>query len=680
MKKLILGFAILFFYSHAYTQTSGGPDAYGYTWKNSNHSTSPPSYSWVDISSKGTLVNGLADDNVVGPITPPAGFQFYWYPISKFWIGSNGYISFNGANMASPFPASIPSTAGANDWVALHLSDLNFAGANNPGKCYYYMNNDSIVISYHNVPYWNVSTGYSGSNTFQVIFSSIDKSITCNYKSMNAGSTTLPIDNAIGIENITGSLGLQAQIDVVPGNNFTIKYYYPSNVTYSVTDGGVNWNNNEDDGGYFISVSNTPYYLKSSIKNFGNQPLGSFTVTDTIYSGVPAVSNGSATVSGLAPGSDTTILFSNAFYAQFSGTFRFASRVQGINGDLVPANNRKVQKIKSINTNVAQYILDYSDGTAEGSLSWNGGNGGVGVYFMPPKYPARIDATRFHIASNSATTPQGFSAMIFDDSGPNGSPGNLLDSVFVPPTSVQVGLYNTVQAQDTTIYLSSGGVYVAWYMGGADIGISSDNNGPASGRTFEILGTAWADYRSKLTEDFLIGVSVSTPPFPQANFQVDSSMSPTMSFTDVSTNSPTKWYWDFGTGDTSAIQNPAYTYTANGSYTVCLAATNNLGTDTVCKTVRVRGIGIDEVHLSDDIFVYPNPASDIAYLDIPAGLAAAELVLEVFSVTGQHVLLPYVVDSNRLVLKTKNLTPGNYLIQITKPGDPRRGVVKLEKR
>ena len=353
---------------------------------------------------------------------------------------------------------------------------------------------------------------------------------------------------------------------------------------------------------------------------------------------------------------------------------------KALSGDLVPANNRKVQKIKAINTNVAQYILDYSDGTAEGSLSWNGGNGGVGVYFMPPEYPAKIDGTRFHIASNSTTSPQGFSAMIYDDSGPNNSPGVLIDSVYVPPTSVQVGIYNSVQALDTTIYLSSGGVYVAWYMGGPDIGISSDNSGPASGRTFEILGTAWADYRSKLTEDFLIGVLVSTPPFPKANFQVDSSMSPTMTFTDVSTNSPTKWYWDFGTGDTSAIQNPSYTYTANGSYTVCLAATNNLGTDTACKTIQVRNIGLEETHLSDDFFVYPNPSVDIAYLDVPVGHAAAELIIEAFTVGGQRVMLPYVVEANRIVLKTKNLASGMYLIHITKPGDPRRAVAKLQKR
>ena len=182
MKKLVLLIASIAITFIANSQTSGGPDAYGYTWKNSSHTTSPPVYSWVDITNKGTEVTGLADDNVVGPYSVPSGFAFYWYPITQFWIGSNGYISFNGANIASPFPGSIPSSGGANDWLALHLSDLNFAGSNNSGECWYYANNDSIVVSYINVPYWVVASPYySGSNTFQVIISSLDSSITYNY-------------------------------------------------------------------------------------------------------------------------------------------------------------------------------------------------------------------------------------------------------------------------------------------------------------------------------------------------------------------------------------------------------------------------------------------------------------------------------------------------------------------
>lgn len=56
-----------------------------------------------------------------------------------------------------------------------------------------------------------------------------------------------------------------------------------------------------------------------------------------------------------------------------------------------------------------------------------------------------------------------------------------------------------------------------------------------------------------------------------------------VNFTDQSTNSPTSWSWDFGDGGTSTLQNPAHAYTAPGSYTVTLTATNAAGSDQEIK-------------------------------------------------------------------------------------------------
>jgi PKD repeat protein len=63
----------------------------------------------------------------------------------------------------------------------------------------------------------------------------------------------------------------------------------------------------------------------------------------------------------------------------------------------------------------------------------------------------------------------------------------------------------------------------------------------------------------------------------------------TVSFVDLSTNSPTSWQWDFGDGNTSTTQNPSHTYLANGTYTVCLIASNACGTDTFCTSLSVAG-------------------------------------------------------------------------------------------
>src|SRR2546425_6793691 len=84
--------------------------------------------------------------------------------------------------------------------------------------------------------------------------------------------------------------------------------------------------------------------------------------------------------------------------------------------------------------------------------------------------------------------------------------------------------------------------------------------------------------------------ALSPPPTPQppvASF----SGSPTsgtaplaVSFTDTSSGQPTSWAWTFGDGGTSTAQNPSHVYTAAGTYSVALTATNTVGSNTLTKT------------------------------------------------------------------------------------------------
>ncbi|HLG02571.1 MAG TPA: PKD domain-containing protein, partial [Bacteroidia bacterium] len=55
----------------------------------------------------------------------------------------------------------------------------------------------------------------------------------------------------------------------------------------------------------------------------------------------------------------------------------------------------------------------------------------------------------------------------------------------------------------------------------------------------------------------------------------------TVTFTDLSTNSPTSWSWTFtgGTPSTSTLQNPIITYNTPGTHNVSLTATNGNGSD-----------------------------------------------------------------------------------------------------
>lgn len=67
----------------------------------------------------------------------------------------------------------------------------------------------------------------------------------------------------------------------------------------------------------------------------------------------------------------------------------------------------------------------------------------------------------------------------------------------------------------------------------------------------------------------------------------------TVQFTDLSTNNPDNFLWDFGNGNTSTLKNPSATYSLPGKYSVSLRVTNALGTNV--KTI------------TDYITVYPIP-------------------------------------------------------------------------
>jgi PKD repeat protein len=87
-----------------------------------------------------------------------------------------------------------------------------------------------------------------------------------------------------------------------------------------------------------------------------------------------------------------------------------------------------------------------------------------------------------------------------------------------------------------------------------------------------------------------ITTTTATPtpvPLPVANFAgtpLSGSAPLTVQFSDTSTGNPTSWSWSFDDGGTSTAQNPSHTYSAAGSYTVTLTATNYGGSNSITKT------------------------------------------------------------------------------------------------
>ncbi|PCI93635.1 MAG: hypothetical protein COB15_16025 [Flavobacteriales bacterium] len=76
---------------------------------------------------------------------------------------------------------------------------------------------------------------------------------------------------------------------------------------------------------------------------------------------------------------------------------------------------------------------------------------------------------------------------------------------------------------------------------------------------------------------------------PSVDFSVDVDTTCTgiVNFTDLSSNGPTSWVWDFGDTNGSTQQNPSHTYSSNGLYTVELTADNGIGSGNLIKTAFV---------------------------------------------------------------------------------------------
>lgn len=128
-----------------------------------------------------------------------------------------------------------------------------------------------------------------------------------------------------------------------------------------------------------------------------------------------------------------------------------------------------------------------------------------------------------------------------------------------------------------------GDVFIGYTVPGG-VAWSSYTSTFAVNRSYVQTGFGW----SELTGDFHFRVVTSElTGAPEALYSYTAAAEPTINFNDESTNSPTSWFWDFGDGTTSTEENPTHTFLSNGSFNVCLTATNAISSDTYCDFVVV---------------------------------------------------------------------------------------------
>ena len=179
----------------------GGPDLFGYRWKDSNEPNGP-AYVWTDIAANPNAVrvttwNGTLDDGYTNAIPIGFDFKFYGTNYSNFYLSTNGFLSFTALTSSYYSNATIPNGAAPNNIIAPFWDDLD---GRTQGTVHYLKEADKLTIQFTNWQKYNAT----GSFTFQIVLRSNDR-IMFYYNNLNGTLTSA----TVGIENAAGTDGLQ---------------------------------------------------------------------------------------------------------------------------------------------------------------------------------------------------------------------------------------------------------------------------------------------------------------------------------------------------------------------------------------------------------------------------------------------------------------------------------------
>ncbi len=176
-------------------RNSGGPDNFGYTWKDSNEAD--VTYNWIDISSTGTIIS--EGDDTSEEFSLPFTFNFYGQDYSSVNVSSNGFLSFTSTSTEWT-NASLPNSTEPNALIAPFWDDLKPYG-DAWGNIYYENFTNYTVIQWENVSHY-ASSSPINNESFQVILYN-NGNIKYQYKLVASDASC-----TVGIENQAGDDGL----------------------------------------------------------------------------------------------------------------------------------------------------------------------------------------------------------------------------------------------------------------------------------------------------------------------------------------------------------------------------------------------------------------------------------------------------------------------------------------
>ncbi len=168
--------------------------------------------------------------------------------------------------------------------------------------------------------------------------------------------------------------------------------------------------------------------------------------------------------------------------------------------------------------------------------------------------------------------------------------------------------------------------------------------------------------------------TVHSLPQPNFSFSIDSILADSVRFTNLSTSlTPLSyWHWDFGTGDTSGVYDPAYLYSDTGTYqiTLILIDDNGCENDTMITVPYYPNqlVSNQEIIQKIGAKIYPNPATDQFYLELKEYSNSNNLTIQIYNILGQQVFEQKNWNRTILSVNVKNWNKGMYFITILNDG------------
>ena len=515
-KLMVLAFVVIFGVSGAFAALStfsvpmlpqpadsgNGGDQYGYTFVDNDNGGSPV-YSWVDITGIGEQVNGLADDNTVGPFQIGFDFPFYWYTVDHFYIGSNGHISFDSpANYSQPF-GMIPAITAPNNLVVPLAADLDFTAPYGTNECYMYTNNtDSLVISWIGVAEWDSPYEPGHTHTFQLILCAADSSVNFQYGEQGGDFMNTDGNVQIGIEDLVGRSGLRyyynlAPTQYAPHDGLAIRIHAEPDPDFVFRDVGMEGAMNETSGGIFRAVGQEMQF-GAFVKNFGTVAVDDINVRLRVKKGFVTVLTDTVNIAQLDAGEVVWIEGYDPYTPDEPADYSLEFRT--LTSDSFSPNNTDTCEMRSY---TMPTTLGYCD-TVYSYTSWQGGGGGFANEFVAPENLS-ITGMRAGLMWDGAA-PSYWYIMPADENG-NPDVNNILfgDTLQLADTN-----WVTMNVPEGVVFYTGQKFFAAILSGGEGVQFGIDNTTPLSFRGWENTGT-YAGSRDRSVQD--IGIMVMVDAF-----------------------------------------------------------------------------------------------------------------------------------------------------------------------